>query len=72
MRFVPDYDRPLPVLPSKRPREEMDVYTASETDEDPTESDSVVDETTVSECDRKRRKQGETTIPRLVATRPRV
>ncbi|KAK4008778.1 tyrosine-protein phosphatase non-receptor type 2 isoform X1 [Daphnia magna] len=60
----PDYDRPLPVLPSKRPREEMEVYTTSETEEDPTESDSVAEETTTSECERKRRKQAESTIPR--------
>lgn len=44
----------------------MEVYTTSETEEDPTESDSVAEETTTSECERKRRKQAESTIPRLV------
>jgi hypothetical protein len=45
----------------------MEVSTASETEEDPAESDSVVEEAAGSECERKRRKQAETTIPRLVA-----
>ena len=45
----------------------MEVSTASETEEDPTESDSVVEEAAGSECERKRRKQAEMTIPRLVA-----
>jgi hypothetical protein len=45
----------------------MEVSTASETEEDPAESDSVIEEAAGSECERKRRKQAETTIPRLVA-----
>ncbi|XP_046452031.1 tyrosine-protein phosphatase non-receptor type 2-like isoform X2 [Daphnia pulex] len=62
----PDYDRPLPLAPSKRGHEEMEVSTASETEEDPAESDSVVEEAAGSECERKRRKQAETTIPSRV------
>ena len=61
-----DYDRPLPLLPSKRPREEVEASTASETEEDLAEGDSsVVEEASSSECERKRRKQTEEIIPRL-------
>lgn len=44
----------------------MEVSTASETEEDPIEGESTVEEATGSECERKRRKQAEETIPRLV------
>ncbi len=66
--FILDYDRPLPLVPSKRPREEMEISTASDTEEDPAESDSIVEEASGSECEpNKRRKQADEIIPRLVA-----
>lgn len=62
-----DYDRPLPLVPSKRAHPGVEVSTASETEEDPVETDSVVEEASGSECERKRRKPSEEVIiPRLV------
>lgn len=68
--FIPyvsllDYNRPLP-LPPKRPREEVEGSTASETEDDVPKGDSAVEEASSSECERKRRKQTEEIIPRLV------
>ena len=62
-----DYDRPLPPAPcTKRPREEVEEPSSSETEEDLVESDSAVEEVGNNECEPKRRKQAEETIPRLV------